>query len=79
MQTHINKIKPNDIWQHYKGKQYRILALSCHTEDLIWYVVYETLYDNPISTIWHRPLAMFLETLEVDGAIVPRFIRVGEK
>jgi cyclomaltodextrinase len=79
MQTLVDKIKPNDIWQHYKGKQYRILAVSCHSEDLTLYVVYETLYDNPVSKIWHRPLEMFLGTLEIDGAIVPRFMRVGDQ
>ena len=79
MQTLINKIKPNDIWQHYKGKQYRILMVSCHSEDLSWYVVYETLHDNAVSRIWHRPLDIFLGTLEIDGAIVPRFTQVGEK
>jgi hypothetical protein len=78
MQALIDKIKPNEIWQHYKGKQYRIITVSCHSEDLTWYVVYETLYDNPVSQIWHRPLEMFLGTLEIDGAIVPRFMRIGE-
>jgi hypothetical protein len=79
MQNLIKQIKTGDIWQHYKGKQYRILAASCHSEDLSWYVVYETLYDNPVSRIWHRPLEMFLGTLGVDGAIVPRFTRVEQK
>jgi len=79
MQALIDHIKPHDIWQHYKGKQYRIIAVSRHTEDLTWYVVYETLYDNPVSRIWHRPLEMFLETIEIDGAVMPRFTRVIEK
>jgi len=79
MQTLIDRIKPNDIWQHYKGKQYRITAISCHSEDLTWYVIYETLYDNPVSKIWHRPLDMFLGTVEIDGAIVPRFTCVDKK
>lgn len=34
MQTLIDQIKPNEIWQHYKGKQYRILALSRCSENL---------------------------------------------
>ena len=76
MEQLANHIKPNGIWQHYKGKQYRIIAVSCHTEDLTWSVVYEALYDNDVSKIWHRPLEMFLETLEIDGIIVPRFTHI---
>jgi len=74
----IDQIKPHDIWQHYKGGHYRIIALSCHSEDLTWYVVYETLYDNNISRIWHRPLEIFLGTLELDGQTIPRFVRKNE-
>jgi hypothetical protein len=70
MQT---QIQPGQIWQHYKGNNYRIIAISCHSEDLTWYVVYETLYDNQVSKIWHRPLEMFLETIEIDGITMPRF------
>lgn len=75
----INQINTNDVWQHYKGKQYRIIALACHPEELTLYVVYEALYNNPVSQIWHRPMEMFLGTLEIDGTIVPRFVHVGEK
>lgn len=76
MQTLIDQIKPGEIWRHYKNKDYHILAVSCHSEDLSWYVVYETLYDNPVSKIWHRPLEMFLGNVEIDGKIIPRFTRV---
>ena len=68
-----NQIHPGQIWRHYRNKDYRIIAISCCTETLQWYVVYETLYDNEISQIWHRPLDMFLETVDIDGKIVPRF------
>jgi hypothetical protein len=70
------QIQPNQIWRHYKNKDYRIIAISRHTEDLTWYVVYEALYDNEISKIWHRPLDMFLETVEIDGEIMPRFRQI---
>lgn len=73
MQALINQIKPQQVWRHYKNKDYRIIAISCNTEDLTWYVVYEALYKNNVSQIWHRPLDMFLETVEIDGTIVPRF------
>lgn len=73
MDITTHQINAGQIWRHYKGKDYRIIALSRHTENLSWYVVYEALYDNEISQIWHRPLDMFLESIEIDGIIVPRF------
>ena len=78
MQHLISQIESGQIWRHYKNKDYRIIAVSCHSEDLTWYVVYEALYDNNVSKIWHRPLDMFLETIEIDGTLTPRFIRVSD-
>lgn len=77
MQEFIHQINPGEIWRHYKGKDYRIIAVSCHTEDLAWFVVYEALYDNSVSKIWHRPLEMFLGSLEVDGVITQRFKKIA--
>lgn len=76
MQLLMSHINPGQIWRHYKNKDYRIIAVSCNTEDLTWHVVYEALYDNPVSKIWHRPLEMFLEDVEIDGKMVQRFKRV---
>ena len=73
MQTLIDQIKPGDTWRHYKNKDYRILTVSCDTETLTWYVVYEALYDNPVSKIWHRPIDMFLEEVDINGVNRPRF------
>jgi hypothetical protein len=69
-------IKAGQIWRHYKGHDYRVIARSLHTEEHTWYVVYEALYDCEFSQIWHRPEAMFLEELEVDGKMVRRFTLV---
>ena len=69
-------IEPGQIWRHYKNKDYRILVVSCHSEDLTWYVVYEALYDNQVSKIWHRPLDMFLGTVYVNNEVKPRFQRI---
>lgn len=71
-----DNISAGEIWRHYKGNDYRIIAISRHTEDLTWYVVYEALYDNEVSKIWHRPLDMFLGTLKIDGKVAQRFTRV---
>lgn len=61
------------IYKHYRGKLYRVIALAKHSETLEDMVVYETLYENDVSKYWVRPMEMFLEDVEVDGRIVPRF------
>ena len=78
MENKRAQLIPGAIYEHYKGKRYKILGISCHSEDLTWYVVYETLYKNEVSTIWHRPLDMFVGTLEVNGVRIERFKRIEE-
>ena len=65
-------------YKHYKGKEYRVISLAKHSETLEDLVVYEALYDNPMGKIWVRPKEMFLENVEVDGKIVPRFEYLGD-
>jgi len=48
-------------YEHYKGGRYKVLAVSLNEEDHSWWVVYETLYDNPVSKIWHRRVEDFLK------------------
>jgi len=65
------------IYEHYKGKKYRVIGVAKHSETLEDLVVYEPLYENTTSKLWVRPLAMFFETVEVNGKRVPRFKYVG--
>lgn len=58
-------------YQHYKGKYYQVLGVARHSETLEEMVVYQLLYDD--YSWWVRPLKMFLENVEVDGKLVPRF------
>ena len=60
-------------YEHFKGKKYRVLGIAKHSETFEEMVVYETLYKNPRSKLWVRPLKMFLEKVEVNGKKVPRF------
>jgi hypothetical protein len=62
-------------YEHYKGGRYRVLSLAKHSETLEDMVVYEALYD--VGQIWVRPLAMFIEQVEVNGIMVPRFKYLG--
>ncbi|GAA4467838.1 hypothetical protein GCM10023093_24310 [Nemorincola caseinilytica] len=61
------------IYRHYKGKEYRVLGTAKHSETLEDLVVYETLYENDLSKLWVRPLKMFTEMVEVNGAMISRF------
>lgn len=59
------------IYKHYKGKFYRVMGVARHTETLEEVVVYQSLYGD--FGIWVRPLRMFLEEVEWEGQVVPRF------
>lgn len=69
------------VFEHYKGKQYKVLSVGRHSEDLELHVVYQGLYDDETfghHPIWIRPLRMFLETVTIDGREVPRFALCGK-
>ena len=66
-------------YQHSKtGNYYRVIGIAKHSETLEELVVYETLYKNPTSKLWVRPVKMFLEKVEINGKKMPRFKFVGE-
>ena len=67
---------PGAKYRHFKGKEYRVLAVARHSETLEEMVVYQQLYGD--QGVWVRPLEMFLETVERDGRRLYRFTRVAE-
>lgn len=72
----VNKSLKLGEYEHYKKKRYRVLGTAQHSETLEWLVVYQKLYDD--GGLWVRPLAMFVEDVEVDGEKVPRFRYMGK-
>ena len=62
---------PQGIYRHYKGSLYQVLHVANHSETEEELVVYRCLYGE--YDVWVRPLAMFTETVKVDGKEVPRF------
>ena len=67
------------MYEHFKGKQYRVLGVAKHSETLEDMVVYEALYDNELGKLWVRPLGMFLEHVEKEGYSGPRFRHIGKE
>ena len=58
-------------YRHYKGNEYTVLGVARHSETLEELVVYRQEYGD--RGLWVRPLAMFIETVDVEGRRVPRF------
>ncbi len=61
------------VYEHYKGKRYFVLGLTKNTETNEICVVYRPLYETDWPHLVHRSLAMFLETVKINGTDVPRF------
>ena len=64
------------IYRHYKNNLYQVIGVARHSETEEEHVVYRPLYGD--RGLWIRPLAMFDETIEVDGRPVKRFTFVEE-
>ncbi|MEQ8787603.1 MAG: DUF1653 domain-containing protein [Pirellulaceae bacterium] len=68
---------PSGRYRHYKGNEYTVLGVARHSETEEELVVYRQEYGD--FSLWVRPLAMFLETVQVAGEPTPRFCHLGEK
>ena len=67
------------LYEHYKGNRYRVHFVAKWEEDMTPVVVYEALYDNPRGPYFVRPLDVFLEEVEVDGVMKPRYRYLSAK
>lgn len=73
--------RPQEMYRHFKGKQYQIRCLAKHSETGELMVVYQAMYE-PFET-YVRPLSMFMD--EVDRTKYPdagqkyRFALLGEE
>jgi len=59
------------IYKHYKGNKYQVIGVARHSESEDYLVVYRPLYGD--RGLWVRPLHMFIEEVEVEGQMQPRF------
>ncbi len=70
----MSSIEAGAIYQHYKGEKYRVIGIAKHSETLEEFVIYEALYDHPVSKLWVRPVKLFVGEVEWEGKRVKRFI-----
>lgn len=61
-------------YNHFKGKEYRLINIAKHSETEEEYVVYQKLYDD--GGFWIRPKNMFFEDVDKSEYKGPRFIFV---
>ena len=71
----IYDIRPGR-YRHFKGNEYQVLGLARHSETEEWMVVYRPLYGD--GGLWVRPASMWVETVERDGKVQPRFVLIEE-
>ena len=70
------------IYEHYKGRRYRVIDTARHSETEEWMVLYHPLYEEQEhgeQKLWVRPFDMFVETVTQDGNDVPRFRFIGNE
>ena len=76
MTSDADTIRPGR-YRHYKGNLYEVIGTARHSETEELFAVYRCLYGD--HSLWVRPLAMFVETVTLEGREVPRFEWVGEE
>ena len=71
----MNEINIGDVFRHFKGNVYKVIALARDCEDLSEVVVYQNV--DKLDT-WVRPLDNFLETVTRNGKTFKRFEKIDE-
>ncbi len=67
---------PLGRYRHYKGGEYEVIGVVRHSETEEPLVLYRPLYND--SGWWVRPFALFVEQIDIDGRLQPRFAVVAE-
>lgn len=61
------------VYKHYKGDLYKVTAIALHSNDDVWMIVYEPMYENPDAPLFTRPLSEWGEIVDLNGEKVERF------
>lgn len=68
-------------YRHYKNKDYEVIAVWKHSDNLEDFVVYQALYDSEEfgnNAVWVKPMKNFTENVIIDWETVPRFRYIWE-
>lgn len=66
------------VYRHNKTHQlYEVIGTALQTETGMPLVIYRPLYENEYQ-LFARPYEMFIETVELDGQMQPRFEKVDD-
>ncbi|WP_018609106.1 DUF1653 domain-containing protein [Uliginosibacterium gangwonense] len=71
--TPLPTLKPG-TYRHFKGGEYEVVGVARHSETQEPLVIYRPLYNA--SGLWARPYAMFVEEVEHEGRLIPRFMHM---
>jgi hypothetical protein len=72
----MEKLVIGGTYQHYKGSLYKLLHLGKLEKNLEEVVIYQALYDSKEfgnNAIWVKEKSNFLEEVEFNGELIPRF------
>ncbi len=69
----MQNVRVWEVYRHYRWTIYKIIGIWKHSETLEDLVIYEALYDNPVSKIWCRPLSNFTEEILIQNKKIKRF------
>ena len=69
----VKSILPGE-YRHFKGNEYEVIGIARHSETEEPMVVYRALYGD--HGTWVRPASMWNETVERDGQVYQRFVKV---
>ena len=69
-----NEIKVGDIYKHFKGNVYKIIAIAKHTETEEELIIYQQV-DQP-QKVWARPISMFIDIIEKNNNKFSRFTKI---
>ena len=58
----VKEIQVGKLYQHFKGREYRVLSLGKHSETGEYMVTYKALYGDKAT--WVRPLTMWFEEVK---------------
>ena len=66
-----DQVLEGGIYQHFKGKRYKVLGVAKHSETLDELVIYQSLAED--QNLWARPKKMYCGKVTVDGQERSRF------